>query len=191
VRRRDGFLFGAFPATLALCAACQPEATALVARPGALGLAIAALLGYLFVAARAAAQAEAAGLPERTQSPLPGAERTTRYGQLLFAFTAIAPAVLLWAAVLRPGAAADLAVHHADRPAAGALAICAAAALWTGLVVVYVRSALPASGEQKRVRAELWALRTALRRGRAGRLFYTAVIAALVGMATLVYLRYR
>jgi len=192
MRPRDGFLFGVFPAAIAIAAISQPEATALLARGPALGLSIFALLAYLFVAARAAARAEAAKLPERTPTPLPAtAAPTGPAGRTLFLFALVGPAVLLWAAILRPGAAADLATHHPDRPAAGALAICAAAALWTGLVVIYLRSALPASGEQKRARAELWALRNTLRRGRAGLLFYAAVGIALAGMATLVYLRYR
>ena len=192
MRPRDRFLFGAFPVAIVIAAVSQPEATALLSRGPALGLAIFALLAYLFVAARAATRAEAARLPERTPTPL--AATTTpaqKPGRVLFVFALVGPVVLLWAAILRPGAAADLATHHPDRPAAGALAICAAAALWTGLVVVYLRSAVPATGEQKRVRAELWALRNTLRRGRAGLLFYAAVGIALAGMATLVYLRYR
>ena len=191
MRPRDALLFGAYPGALVVAAAAQPEATALLARMPALVLAIAALVAYLFLAARAAAQAEAAALPQPAPTPLAPVEHRPPPGRLLFWFTAIGPLVLLWAAVLRPGAAADLARHHADRPSAGALAVCAAAALWVGLVVVYVRQALPKSGEEKRLRAELWALRAALRRGRAGTLFYGAVAVALAGMAVLVYLRYR
>jgi hypothetical protein len=191
MRPRDALLFGAFPAALALAATLQPDATALLSRAPALVLAIAAAIAYLFIAARQAAHAEAAELPTHTPSPLTPAEHLPPPGRLLFLFALAGPAVLLWAAVLRPGAAADLAAHHADRPSAGALAVCAAAALWVGLVVVYVRSALPKSGEDKRLRTELWALKAALRRGRATKLFYGAVIAALAGMAALVYLRYR
>jgi hypothetical protein len=190
-QKRDFLLFGVFPTTLALCAACQLEATALLARPAVLGLAVVGLLAYLFVAARVAARAEAAQLPERNPTPLLAAEKRTPPGRTLFAFTLVAPVVFLWACVLRPGAAFDLATHHPDLPAAGALVICAAVALWTGLVVVYIRSALSVTGTQKRVRAEVWALRAAVHQGRPGILFYASVTVALIGMATLVYLRYR
>ena len=172
LRPRDALLFGAFPATLAVAAAAQPEATALLARTPALVLALFALVAYLFVAARTAAQAEFAALPARTPAPLVPTQPAPPPGRLLFVFTLVGPMVLL-AAARSP------------------FTMCAAAALWIGLVVVYVRDALPKSGEDKRVRAELWALRASLRRGRAGTLFYGAVFAALLGMAALVYLRYR
>ena len=191
LRPRDLLLFGAFPAALLVCALAQPEATALLGRAPALILATFALVAYLFAAARAAARAEAAALPETAHTPLLATPRRAPPGRILFAFALIGPAVLLFAAVLRPGAAADLAAHHADRPAAGALVLGGAAALWAGLIVVYIRSALPATGEQKRLRAEQWALRAIMRRGRPGPLFYAAVTCALVGMAALVYLRYR
>src|SRR5262245_7942656 len=103
MRPRDGFLFGAFPAALVIAAVSQPEATALLSRGPALVFAILALLAYLFVAARAAAQAEAAKLPERTPTPLPATTPPRPPGRLLFVFTLVAPAVLLWAAILRPG----------------------------------------------------------------------------------------
>src|SRR5215831_5270458 len=107
MRPRDGFLFGAFPAALVIAAISQPEATALLTRGPALALSVFALLAYLFVAARAAAQDEARRLPERTPTPLAGTARPRSPGRMLFVFALVGPAVLLWAAILRPGSATD------------------------------------------------------------------------------------
>jgi hypothetical protein len=191
-RRSDRWLFGIFPAALALGALVQPAASGLMVRPAALALGIAALLAYLLVAARAAAQVELASLPAQATRPLPAAPRREPAARLIVGFAALGPFVLLHAAILRPHAQSDLAAHHATQPAAaGTLAVCAAGALWVGLVLVYVRAALPGAGEAERLRAELAAARATLRRGRAGPLFYASAVAALAGMATLVYLRYR
>ncbi|HJZ88705.1 MAG TPA: hypothetical protein VKN99_26205 [Polyangia bacterium] len=193
LRPRDELLFGAFPGAIAICAAAQPDASLLLAPAPALLLSGAALLGYLFGAAWVAAQrafpTDSSLKPLEPAATQPPAE--ARVPWVWTAFAVCGPAALLHAALLRKGAAADLARAYPDRPAAGALVVCAAAALWVGLVAVYATTGLHARASQKRMQHELRALRTQARKSRAGLSFYLAVVAALAGMAALVYLRYR
>jgi hypothetical protein len=110
---------------------------------------------------------------------------------ILLGFSAVAPAALLHAALLQPSAAADVLAAYPERPAAAALCVCAAAALWAGLAIVYVTTALGTREQQRRLSGELTVLGESVRRARPGPLFYFFVSFALVGMAALVALRYR
>src|SRR5262249_31387913 len=144
-RPTDARLLFGFPFAVAVCAALGAGASAVAAPAPALILSAAALVAYLLAAARLA-QATSWPAPVVTQ-PLaetvrdrPG--RRTQMPIVLAGFALIAPATLLYAALLRPGADADLARAFPDRPAAAALVVCGAAALWVGLAVVYVLGAL-------------------------------------------------
>jgi hypothetical protein len=189
---RDSLLFGAFPATLALCAGFQPEACAMLVPTPVLAFAGLALIAYLLSAARAATQAEApARVKQRPTTPATPAPRPTRQiVAILRVYCVVAPLCLL-ASVLEPSAQAAVAAAYPDHPSAPVLLICLATAGWAGVAFIYLAAPLAGAYTAQSTSAELRETAAELRHARPGAMFYLAVVCALLAMAVLAILRYR